>query len=226
VLGLGLLDGKGEDMSLKTKLTLLVAAVGTIYATLTFQSGRHPDLGVLAWTTKITWWLWIAVLAFIHYGWRMPLLSKLASSPNLRGTWRFDSAEITDNAGLRTKYSGYLTVKQSEMDVDLRVIWSGLDVTALHAKAPTAANANKLCFAGTYVNDHSGADTGFVAYFTAPHTNTGRTILRYRTDDGDTGEFTAVSRVPRIFRDHDDAQKNYARPVASWRRVWFALQWM
>lgn len=215
-------------MATKTKVSLLVAMVGLVYAVLSFAHGSGFDLSVLQWTTKIATVIWTFTLLFLHYGWRFRPFSWLAASPDLRGTWRFTNAEIVDlDDRAKTTTDGYLVVRQSETDIDVRVLWSEGGVSHFaKANAPTAVHRNKVCFAGTYVYDQTNAERGFVAYLTAPVVGSKSMTVRYRTDHEQTGRFDVNGRTSKLFDTYAAAQQDFDKRRTFYQKLVFALSWM
>jgi hypothetical protein len=200
---------------LRIKVFILLVCAGVVPLLWRSQSaaGDWLDFGLQAF--KISGTLSAIVAAYVFYGWRLPLLDKLASGPDIRGTWRVETGAVDSlKAPERSPVSpkSYIVIRQTDARIGVHVLWDDNSVSELDADTPYIFHNNKYAFAATYLNQPSSKTAAVGAFITYSPTSPNTLTLRYRTDDGLTGELTAESHVRDIFL-RSRRQKNATQRV-------------
>lgn len=198
-------------MSRSNTVLLVVVFVGVVVLALSVLEGSPPNLSILMAAGAITAIISALFLFFDHYGWRLPLLSKAAKSPNIRGTWSFNAPRVVRCKGspaVRTDLNGgSLVVRQSDRRIRMSVLWQGEAPSELREASPVSVNRGKLCFTGTYVELPENTEHAFCAFLMWSDPFPSEFVLRYCTDHGFAGEILAKDRRPWLAKDHEDEQK-------------------
>lgn len=218
-------------MALRTKIFILVVLVGVLLLGLSVIKQESPDWRGLFSAGLIAAIVNALLVAFNHYGWRCPGLSFAATSPNLRGTWRFESARVFSMHGDKPKLqahlvSGFVVIKQSDTHIGVTILWDGDEPSAVPRLSPVTVNEGKLCFTGTFLEYSKGYATehAYATFITYADRHPTEFSLRYRTDSELTGSLTVHDRKPWNATSRD-AQARAKKKASVWGKLRFALSW-
>lgn len=219
-------------MELGRKISILVFLTGGILLGLSLAHGELPNISALTSSGVITAVLTGIVTAFHHYGWRCPGLCLLTATPNLRGTWRFEKAQVISVSDSNLSHqrhltSGYVVIQQSENKIAASVFWDG-DPPSTARMTPVAVHEGKLCSTGTFLEDkgHEKTEHAYGAFITFEGKVPSQFTLRYRTDSAVTGTLKATARRLYVAEDAEDAQARLKKKLRWWNRPMFALAWV
>ncbi|SEL08344.1 hypothetical protein SAMN05216262_105167 [Colwellia chukchiensis] len=215
-------------MAKKTKVLLFVILVGVLTAVISYFKSGEWNLFTLLQAGLIATVLNIIVLLYDHYGWRMLLLKYAATSPNIRGTWKFEEPRIFSLSKL-CKYEhlngGFLIVKQSDSHILVNILWDGDEPSELRIESPTSVNQDRCSFSGLFVEHPNESTHSFGAFITFSSKYPDKFVLRYRTDHDVTGEITARNRKPWIAKNIEQAKKDATHLPTLYEKALFALRW-
>jgi len=216
-------------LALRTKVFILVVLVGVLTLGISFVRGEIPNTTALFSAGLIAGVINVLLVAFNHYGWRIPGLRFVATSPNIRGTWIFRDPRVIQLAGepsIREDLpGGFLVIRQSDTHIRVTMLWDGAGPSELRQDSPVSVNADKCCFTGTYVEKPAGTEHSFGAFFTFSSKSPTDFVLRYRTDNDITGEIQASDPKPWMANAISDAKSRADKKVKPWDTILFALRW-
>lgn len=212
-------------LRIKVFILLVLAGVMPLIWRSQPAPGSWLELGIYAF--KISGTLTAIVGAYVFYGWRIPLLDKLANGPDIRGTWRVetgavDSVKDPDRQAVDPK--SYIAIRQTDARIGVHVLWDDNTISELDADTPYIFHNGRYAFAATYVKQPGGKAAAVGAFITYSPTRPNTLTLRYRTDSELTGELTAESHVRDIFTTFDEAKARYGKSPGFFRSLLFWLR--
>ena len=203
-------------MNSRLNIQIITALVVAVFAVGIWASGDTPRLQWLRYYSAAVMVVLLALSAWNHWLWRLPLLQGVAKIPrDIRGTWRgsldFFWKEDTDSSP--PKKAVYLVVRQSAWRVSVVLFTNESRSTSSLATVSSDGVTASLDY--MYLNrpDSRLEKQSRIHHGSASLDIVGRPASRLRgrywTNRDSRGELDFTERVPRIAEDYQEAQRAF-----------------